>query len=197
MKKSNYFIAAIVLGMLSSCGNNAQTDSKDLADSVNEAKVDSVESDTAQLSAIAVGEEDAEFATDAADGGLLEVELGTLTQTKALDAKVKEFGKMMVDDHSKINEELKTLAQSKKITLPTTLSKDKQQLKDDLSKKIGKDFDKAYVDLMIKDHKNDVKEFEEAMNKVKDPDVKAFIVKTLPTLKAHLGHIEGIEKQRK
>ncbi|MES2419265.1 MAG: DUF4142 domain-containing protein [Bacteroidota bacterium] len=197
MKKLHYFVVAMVLCILSSCTNNSQRDSKDVADSINEVKIDSAERDSMNMAAISVGEKDTEFATEAANGGMLEVELGTLTKTNALDAKVKDFGAMMVNEHSKVNEELKTLAQTKNIALPATIDRDNQNIKDDLAKKIGKDFDKAYVDLMVKDHKDDIKEFEEAFEKVKDPDLKAFINKTLPTLRAHLRAIEEIQKQRK
>src|SRR5579872_5896641 len=68
---------------------------------------------------------DSTFATKAAQGGMAEVELGRLATERGTNAKVKEFGQQMVDDHSKGNEELKSVAANKAITLPSMLeSKD-------------------------------------------------------------------------
>ena len=81
--------------------------------------------------------------------------------------------------------------------MPTTIDSDEQKVKDNLSSKSGADFDKAYVDNMIEDHKNDTKEFEDATKNLKDPDLKAFAVKTLPTLKMHLDAIQKIDDSMK
>jgi len=116
-----------------------------------------------------------------------------LAQEKATNAKVKDFGAMMVSDHSKANDEMKALAKSKGITLPAAIDSKEQKVKDDLSAKSGADFDKAYVSNMIDDHKEDIKEFEDATKNLKDPDLKAFAVKTLPTLKMHLEAITKIK----
>ena len=69
--------------------------------------------------------------------------------------------------------------------------------KDDLSKKMGHNFDKAYVDAMVKDHKDDIDMFKKYSKDVKDPAVKTFIDNTLPTLEYHLSRIEQIKKGMK
>lgn len=198
--KRLFFIAAIALtiAILQGCGSNNQNDSKEIADSTNEARTDQDLSDSTKTNAGAavVAEQDSKFAVAAADGGMAEVELGNLAQQKAVDAKVKDFGAMMVKDHSKANDELKAIASKKNITLPTAISQDSQKIKDDLSKKSGNNFDKDYVEIMVKDHKEDIKEFEDALGKVKDEELKSFIVRTLPTLKMHLSHIKDIEKTK-
>ncbi|WP_312193429.1 DUF4142 domain-containing protein, partial [Sphingobacterium sp.] len=107
------------------------------------------------------------------------------------------FGDMMVNDHSKANEELTTLAQAKSITVPATLGTEQQKVKDDLSKKTGREFDKAYIDDMVEDHEKDVKLFEDASKNLKDPELKAFVDKTLPTLKAHLEHSKTVRDKLK
>jgi len=199
MKKTTFLVlTALSVGtIIQGCGNS-QKDSKETADSANEAKIDSSLVDSvATATTTPAGEADSKFAVDAAEGGMAEVELGQLAEQKAMSADVKAFGLMMVKDHSKANEELTALAQRNGITLPTALGEANQKHKDELSAKNGSDFDKAYIDLMIEDHKKDVKLFEDARQKVADPDIKAFVVKTLPTLKAHLSHIEGIEKAKK
>jgi len=104
---------------------------------------------------------------------------------------------MMVTDHSKANDELKALAHKLSITLPDSISSDESKTRDDLAKKSGADFDKAYVQDMVDDHKKDVKAFEDAAKNCKDSDLKAFANKTLPTLKMHLQVIEKIKKGMK
>jgi len=135
------------------------------------------------------GGKDHEFVMKAAAGGELEVALGKLAADKATNADVKKFGQQMVDDHSKANDELKALAQSKNIDLSKAQEKAMKKAdaeKEKLEKKSGADFDKAYMKMMVADHEKDVKEFEEASKHAEDVDIKAFAAKTLPTLQHHL-----------
>jgi len=132
-----------------------------------------------------VAQEDKDFMNEAAQGGMAEVKLGELAKTKAENAAVKSFGERMVTDHTKVNDQLKTLATKKSVTLPTDLASEDQKLYDDLSKKSGAEFDKAYMDAMVKDHDKDVAAFEKVEKSTKDKDLKSFIKKTLPTLKTH------------
>jgi putative membrane protein len=176
MKKitlSALFLASLIA--FSSCDTKKTEDTKEVAEDQNEAKFDNTDL-----------EDDTEFAVAAADGGMMEVKLGELAATKASSAAVKDFAKSMVKDHSKANDELKALAQQKNITLPAALSDDKQKKYDDLAKKSGKDFDKAYASFMVEDHKEDVSEFEEAARDAKDPDIKAWAAGKVPTLQHHL-----------
>jgi putative membrane protein len=92
----------------------------------------------------------------------------------------------MVDDHSKANDELKSIAASKGITLPTSLSAKEQATYDRLTKLSGAEFDRAYMKDMVEDHVKDVAMFEKEAKNGKDADVKAFADKTLPTLREHL-----------
>jgi putative membrane protein len=188
MKKLIYFSLIAGMAFLAQACSGPK-DSKASADSANTAKADTAKKDS---SVAAVDAQDAKFAVAAANGGMAEVELGQLAQQKGVNAKVKDFGGMMVTDHSKANDEMKALAKTKGITLPTAIDADEQKVKDDLSAKSGADFDKAYVSNMIDDHKKDIKEFEDASQNCKDADLKAFAVKTLPTLKMHLDAIQKI-----
>jgi putative membrane protein len=129
---------------------------------------------------------DHSFVMKAAEGGMAEVELGKLAASKGSSEQVKQFGQKMVDDHSKVNDELKTLAQNKNITLPTDLNSKDKSTKKKLEKLSGAEFDRAYMQAMVKDHSTDVSEFRKEANSGKDPDVKAFAAKTLPTLENHL-----------
>ena len=121
-----------------------------------------------------------------AKGGIAEVELGKLAAEKASSDAVKQFGQRMVDDHSKANDELKALAQNKKITLPTEIGPEEKALRDRLVKLSGPAFDQAYMKAMLNDHLKDVGEFRTESRSGKDPDVKAWAARTLPTLEEHL-----------
>jgi putative membrane protein len=195
MKKLRIALIATATALtLMSC--HSKKDSTATADSLNKA-ADPSKTDTSKMTMpVTVDQDDAKFAVEAANGGMAEVMIGKLAQDKG-GAQVKDFAAMMVKDHSMANDELMTLAKSKNIALPTVLDKDMQKGFDDLSKKTGADFDKAYVKLMVDDHKTDVKEFDKASQKVKDPDLKAFAGKTLPVLKMHLAAITKIDSTMK
>jgi len=129
---------------------------------------------------------DRKFLTDAAKGGMLEVELGKLAADKATNPDVKAFGQRMVDDHTKANDKIKQIAAEKGVTLPTELGVMDKHTVDKLEKESGADFDRLYVSTMVKDHKKDVSDFKHESKAAKDSAVKAFASQTLPTLEHHL-----------
>lgn len=138
---------------------------------------------------------DHKFVMNAAEGGLMEVQMGQLAQQNAQSQDVKNFGQRMVTDHSKANDELKTLAQTKGITLPTEMKhKDKSEM-DKLGKASGADFDRMYMKMMVKDHQKDVAEFRKATKKVKDSELNAWATKTLPVLEQHLQQAKEISQK--
>jgi len=140
---------------------------------------------------------DASFIKDAAQGGMLEVELGKLAQDKAASGKVKEFGERMEQDHSKANDELKKLAADKGVQLSTALDSKHKSKIDKLAKLSGADFDKRYISDMVSDHKTTINAFQKEADKGKDADVKQFASKTLPTIKEHLQLAESTDKEVK
>jgi putative membrane protein len=129
---------------------------------------------------------DQKFIKEAAAGGMLEVELGKLATEKASSQQVKDFGKRMERDHSKVNAELKQLASTKNVQLPTELEGKEKSTYERLSKLSGDRFDREYMQRMIDDHKEDVGAFQKQADKGDNADVKSFAAKTLPTLKEHL-----------
>jgi len=135
---------------------------------------------------------DLAFMNDAAPGGMAEVELGRLASKQAASKDVKAFAERMIADHSKAGEELKALAQQKKVTLPTDIMPKHKEAMAKLSKLSGAEFDKAYVREMVVDHEKDVTAFEATAKGAVDSDVKAFAGKTLPTLKMHLQMIRDM-----
>jgi putative membrane protein len=92
----------------------------------------------------------------------------------------------MIEDHSRANDELKAIATKKNLALPTDLNSDQKAIKDKLSNLSGADFDKQYMEDMVKDHEADAREFETQANKGTDADIKAFAAKTLPMIQRHL-----------
>lgn len=129
---------------------------------------------------------DRKFVEKAASGGMAEVELGKLATKKAATPEVRQFAEQMVKDHSQANTELKQLASKKNFPLPSDVTTEQKQDLQKLSQKSGKDFDKAYMDLMVKDHDDDVKDFKnEASQAGADPEIKAWAQKTLNVLEEH------------
>ena len=134
---------------------------------------------------------DNDFVKDAASGGMMEVEPGKYAEENALNPRVKNFGEMMVRDHSKANDELRSIATNKSIALPHEQDKNDRKMAD-LQKKTGKDFDKAYMNMMVDDHQKDIDEFKKQADNGNDPDLKAFASKCLPILQTHQDSAKSI-----
>ena len=142
--------------------------------------------------ALAASNPDASFYKNAAEGGIAEVEAGQLAQDKGTSQQVKDFGSMMVKDHSAANEKLKTLASSKNITLPTSPSVGQMASKTKLSVLSGDTFDKSYVKGQISAHRQTIAVFRREISSGQDADAKAFATATLPTVRSHLKAITAI-----
>lgn len=136
---------------------------------------------------------DADFVVVAFNAGLTEIEVGNIAQKNALDQEVKDLGKSTVDDFSKMNTSLKTLAAEKNITIPMEVGKKSKKEIAEISERTGNIFDRAYTELMIKEHVKEIKTFEEAEKKASDPDIKAFASETLPMLRKQLAVVEELK----
>jgi putative membrane protein len=145
--------------------------------------------------AIAADIPDLAFYRNAAEGGLAEVEMGTMAQQQARSPSVRDFGALMVKDHSAVNEKLKVIAESKNITLPANSSVEEMATKAKLKALSGSSFDKSYIKGMIKDHQEDIAEFKKEASSGRDPEARAFASATLPTLEAHLKKIQSIASE--
>jgi putative membrane protein len=135
---------------------------------------------------------DSKFYTTLAQGGLDEVELGQLAEQKASNSQVRDFGAMMVKDHTAANEQLKALAASKNVTLPTHVSVSQEASKTKLHALTGNAFDKSYVRDQISAHADTIKLLDQEISTGQDADAKAFAKKVLPTVKEHLQAINQI-----
>jgi putative membrane protein len=140
--------------------------------------------------------DDKKFLKDAAIGGMVEVELGKLAAEKAASDAVKQFGQKMVEDHTKANDELKEIARKENINVPDSLDSKHQSRIDKLSKLSGTDFDRAYIKDQLKDHQQDVKEFQNEAENGSNAEVRTFASKTLPTLQEHLNMVKDLNKQK-
>ena len=180
------FLIAAALFFFSSCGKKTETDSKELANDQNDEKFE--KSDI---------ENDTEFAVAAADGGMLEVQLGQLAVANGSSEEVKKFGQTMIDEHGKANEELKALAATKNISLPGVLGEKNQKKYEDFAKLSGVEFDKEYCDFMVKDHKDDIDDFKKEADKGDDADLKSWAAGKVPVLEHHLMMAESAHKAMK
>jgi len=126
-----------------------------------------------------------EFVAHAARSGIGEVELGKLASARAASEEVKQFARRMVDDHSKANDELKALASSKNLPVPSDTDADHKTVMEKLRKVSGAEFDRAFMDAMVSGHDHAVANFRAFSERGDDPDLKKWAAKTLPTLQAH------------
>jgi putative membrane protein len=192
------FFVSISILIFAGCDSSA-TDSVKSAKDSNLAKIDSqkVSERPADSLAAVPPRVDADFLVEAASGGMLEVQLGQLAQTNGSDPGVKAFGARMVKDHGDGGIKIKTLAEAKSVSLPATVSNQQQKELDALQKKTGPDFDKAYVALMVSDHKEDIAEFEKEASKGTDPDIRALASSNLDMLHMHLEAANGLHRTLK
>lgn len=130
---------------------------------------------------------DGAFLEQAAQNGHAEIDGARAALEKAKDSRVKSFAQKLVDDHTKTHDELAALAASKGVELPKAPSLGQKAKAKVLSLRDGDGYDKHFIESVgIKAHESTIKLFKRAAAEATDADVKAFAVKTLPTLEAHL-----------
>ena len=143
-----------------------------------------------------LAQEDQSFVRKAAESGHMEVEASKLAQQRAHSQEVKTFAEMMIKDHTAANEELGSIAASKGMTPPAAPSSSQQKKLKKLGDMKDAAFDKAYTkEVGVAAHEEAVKLFKHATTSLKDPDLKAFAVKTLPKLEKHLGMAKDVKKK--
>lgn len=130
--------------------------------------------------------QDQAFVDEAARGGRMEVDLGRLAEKNASDTKVKQFGARMVKDHTRLNSDSSTVAKLVGLTVPTALSAEQQTEYAKLSKLSGSKFDKAYMDLMVKDHIGDLAAFQNEEVATQNPNLKGAVANAIPIIQEHL-----------
>jgi len=194
MKNLSIFLGACFILASVSC-NNGQADSAQAAKDSNATKMDSVASDsTARTIPSTVSKADQDFAVNTAIAGMTEIQAGQLAEQKGTAKDVKDYGGLMVKDHTAAADKLKAIATQKNITLPTTLTPDAQKNLDDLQKEGGNKFDKDFMEMMVSDHKKVISAFENESKNGSDADIRAFADSTLHTLRVHLEKAQKCEK---
>ena len=191
-------IGALALACFS-CGNSSP-DSTQAAKDSNAVKMDSAgtaDSATARAIPSTVSKADQDFAVNTANAGMTEIQAGQLAEQQGMSKDVKEYGAMMVKDHTAAADKLKAIAASKNITLPAAISPEMQKNIDDLQKETGKKFDKDYMSMMVSDHKKVISAFQDESKNGSDADIRAFADSTLHTLQKHLDKAEKCEKMMK
>jgi putative membrane protein len=134
------------------------------------------------------------FMMSAARDGIFHVEAGKLAVQRGSSEGVKKFGQHAIEHHTQINDELTQLASKKGVTLPKKMSKKEQEELDKIAKLSGPDFDKAYLEMEIKDHSKDLSAFQKEAKDGKDPDVKAWAAKTVAAIEEHLKMARELSK---
>lgn len=183
--KKILFTGAMAALILSACnsGTDKTSETTVSADTSTTPKMDAApKMDTAAAPAFS----DNDFVMQAANGGMEEVMAGKLAVSQGTSSAVKDLGKMMVSDHTKANNELKTIATKNNITVPAAVDAATKQKLDDLASKKGADFDKAYTAMMEEGHSKTIALFMTEASKGSNADLKAFAEKTLPTLNHHM-----------
>ena len=150
---------------------------------------------TTQPASTAQMNPDEQFAKEAAMASMVEVDLGKLAASKASSTDVKNFARQMVQDHGKTLDELKSLAKTKNITLPSSLDAEHKGMHEKLAPLSGAAFDRAYIEDMVNGHRKVAEKVKTESSSGKDPEIKAFAAKILPTVESHLKMAEGLHSK--
>jgi putative membrane protein len=135
---------------------------------------------------------DQAFVRKALEGGATEVQLGQLAQQKSQSQDVKQFGQKMVEDHTQLGEQMKPIAQQLGVKEPKGPSKKDKQLIAKFEGLSGPQFDEAYIQAMVKDHKEDLKEFKDEAQSALNQNVKQAAQQGAGVISQHLQMIEQI-----
>ncbi|MCX8530836.1 DUF4142 domain-containing protein [Chryseobacterium luquanense] len=203
----NSILTLLAVAAMVSCNKKdsvSTSNSVDSTDMSSTAPMDSpkIQNDSAAVSstltdAQALSNQDKTFVDAAAKGGMMEVMMGELAATNASNTSVKSLGQTIAKDHKMANDELKKWAATVNYSLSSSMDASQQKMHDDLKAKKGADFDKAYVDMMVNDHKKDIAVFKKQSTDGADKNLKAFAIKTLPTLENHLKESEKVKAAMK
>ncbi|MBT1702248.1 DUF4142 domain-containing protein [Chryseosolibacter indicus] len=138
----------------------------------------------------------AAFIIQAADTRMMGIEQGKLAKERGTTEEIRAYGEKIIQDQSKVLEELKELAEKKKVRLPKALSNRRTHGLYELRSENGRFFDKKFVRMITLDHKHDLRQFSRA-KKFSDPEVRDFVVNNLPVIESHLEDIEQIVQTEK
>lgn len=136
------------------------------------------------------------FLRKAAEGGIAEVQLGKLAAEKGASEDVRTFGQKMVDDHTKLNDQMSAIADALGVMLPKTMNKTDQAEYDKLNALAGDDFDKEYINAMVKDHHTDLREFRIEANATTNPTLGQAVSDGAHVIHEHMVMIDKIARSK-
>lgn len=139
-----------------------------------------------------VSHHDAKFIRDAAEGNAMEIALAEVAVRKAQNPQVRDYAQRLIRDHEQANNQLQPLAIANGITWPVAITKSDAHTLDKYENMNGHDFDRSVMNHWVKDHREDIKEYDKAAKHAQDPQVKQYAISTLPTLRDHLSRAEAI-----
>lgn len=177
MKKSSILILTALTLIFASCASDN--------DSVKQAHQQNLNS--------SIDERISKFMTEAADARLADIEEGKLALEKGTNDLIKNYAQQLIDDNEKLLKDLRTLAAQKNIVLPTTLSNDKADGLNDLREKEGKKFDEKFIEMVQRDHKRDLDNFEDAADS-NDRDIQQFAQRNVTLFEKHLAQVDQVEE---
>lgn len=139
-------------------------------------------------------QQDKTFATEAAQGGKAEIDMGRYMEEHGQNVKVREFGHRMVTDHTAADTKLRAAATRATVQLPAAPDPDEKKTLSDLQKLKGTELDRAYIRDMVQDHQKDVQAFQQEIQSGSNAELKSFAQSTLPTLQQHLAQAQEIQQ---
>jgi putative membrane protein len=167
-------------------GNTGSTDS--ISDSSHKNDSSSVSGPTSATKG------DADFMSAVTDAGMTEIQASQAAEQLSKNQRVKDFAAMMIRDHGSWGDQVKSIAQSRNVSLPAAISDDHQKAVSDLQKKSGPAFDRAYMHMMVHDHEGALKDFQGAQSTVQDSALLKFVNNTIPGIQMHLDSAKAIDK---
>jgi putative membrane protein len=196
MKRIFRILTVVSLASLLACneakrGNDSDAaydnkDSKEQADEANDEKFEDNDM-----------ENDADFVSKIVESNYGEIKFAQLASQNSSNPEVKKMAAMLVTDHTKTLNELKALASSKAISVPVEEDDEARRKTERFSDEAGKDFDKKWCKEMIDRHEASINKFEKRIDKTEDAELKAWLNKTLPTLKSHRDQLEAMHDRMK
>lgn len=167
---------------------SGEKDSKEVAEDANKENLDKE------------GEKAADKLVHAYSANMFEIRAAENAAVNATTEDVKKLSAMLIEAHSKMNSDVKTLADAKGVTLPGDLTEDQRKELEKLAEKTGLDYDKAFTEKMKDKHEDAVKFYEKTAEKCEDPEVRNWASTTAPEVRSHLDMVlmtENVLKDRK
>ena len=179
------------------CGDDADDNtSKESSDTTATTKNEAENSNDSALSS-KEAEKNAQFVVDVVGSNYGEVKLAKLAQQKASNSELKDVAKMLEADHNAVLNDLKQLASTKGITVPTEESGDAKDKLKELTDEKTSEFDKEWCETLMDTHKASITKFENAANELSDPDIRNFANTVLPKLRIHHDKLMECHKKLK